>query len=316
MRRLWGKLILVALILTGVLIILNYEPAVEYDPNEKRFACIVNLGFNYWRQVRDGAFQAGENMGIYVDASNFEFLDVEEQIRLLERAGYMKVDGIMTMGDPDNAKLNETLKNLSDSGISVVLVDTDSPDSGRCCYVGSDNYQIGQTAAQIMAEETGEKGKIMVIVSRLDYANQQERYQGFLDGIATYENMEIVDLLEGESDKEIVQRKLREELERVGEVDAIFCAEGNAGLHIGTVLEEKNLNAENCKVIAMENSESVLRFLEKGIYTGTLYQNGFDMGYKAIENLMDYSEHPEKEAQIVYVDVSYLTKENLSEEEM
>ncbi len=313
MRQIMIKLVLLALILCGVLAGLNYEPGLNYDPEELRFACVVNQGFNYWRLVKEGAVQGGEDNGVYVNAATFDFLDVDEQIRLLERALYMNVDGVITMGNPANAELNSAIDKLVSAGIPVALIDTDSPNSKRNCYVGSDNYTIGQTAAEILERETGGSARVMVIVSRMDYANQRERYQGFADRISQYEDMEIVYLLEGESDKEVVQRRLRNALKQIEDLDAIFCAEGNSAMHIGTVLEEENMNSDTIKVLGMENSESAKEFLKRGIYTGCLCQDGFAMGYEAAEKLKDYCENPQKDKQIFYVDVFYIDQENVDE---
>ena len=92
MRQIMIKLVLLALILCGVLAGLNYEPGLNYDPEELRFACVVNQGFNYWRLVKEGAVQGGEDNGVYVNAATFDFLDVDEQIQTAERALYMNVD--------------------------------------------------------------------------------------------------------------------------------------------------------------------------------------------------------------------------------
>ena len=44
MRRSLIKILVLALILSVMLTALNYEPRANYDPEEKRFACIINYG--------------------------------------------------------------------------------------------------------------------------------------------------------------------------------------------------------------------------------------------------------------------------------
>ena len=192
MRRSLIKILVLALILSVMLTALNYEPRANYDPEEKRFACIINYGFNYWTGVQNGAEEAGEDDNVSIDVYSFELMDTQRQIQLMKKMEYMKVDGIITMGDPNNEELNNEIARLSEEGIPVALIDSDSPQSKRACYIGSDNYAIGQQAAKVLAEKTEESAKIIVMVSKMEYANQQERYQGFADEIAKYKDMQIL----------------------------------------------------------------------------------------------------------------------------
>ena len=296
------KVFVLALILTAILAVVNYEPKADYDPKEKRFACIINYGFNYWASVQDGAEQAGENDNVSIDVYSFELMDTQRQIQLMKKMEYMKVDGIITMGDPDNEELNDEIARLSEAGIPVALVDSDSPQSKRACYVGSDNYAIGQQAAKIMAEKTKESAKIIVMVSKMEYANQQERYRGFADEIAKYKDMKILTVVEGDSRRETVLRQLQSALDKFDDADAIFCAEGNSPLHVGDVLKQMD---KKMTVLAMENSKTVQNFIEEGVYIGTLQQNATQMGYEAVKMLEKYCEDPDKKPCAIYVNATY-----------
>lgn len=69
MRRSLIKILVLALILSVMLTALNYEPRANYDPEEKRFACIINYGFNYWTGVQNGAEEAGEDDNVSIDVT-------------------------------------------------------------------------------------------------------------------------------------------------------------------------------------------------------------------------------------------------------
>ena len=293
MRRSLIKILVLALILSVMLTALNYEPRANYDPEEKRFACIINYGFNYWTGVQNGAEEAGEDDNVSIDVYSFELMDTQRQIQLMKKMEYMKVDGIITMGDPNNEELNNEIARLSEEGIPVALIDSDSPQSKRACYIGSDNYAIGQQAAKVLAEKTEESAKIIVMVSKMEYANQQERYQGFADEIAKYKDMQILAMVEGDSRRETV-----------------FCAEGNSPLHVGDVLKQMD---KKMTVLAMENSRTVQNFIKEGIYIGTLQQNAGQMGYQAVKMLEEYCENPDKEPCEVYVDATYEYRADFTE---
>ena len=73
------------LILSVMLTALNYEPRANYDPEEKRFACIINYGFNYWTGVQNGAEEAGEDDNVSIDVYSFELMDTQRQIQLMKK---------------------------------------------------------------------------------------------------------------------------------------------------------------------------------------------------------------------------------------
>ena len=77
MRRSLIKILVLALILSVMLTALNYEPRANYDPEEKRFACIINYGFNYWTGVQNGAEEAGEDDNVSIDVYSFELMDTQ-----------------------------------------------------------------------------------------------------------------------------------------------------------------------------------------------------------------------------------------------
>ena len=268
---------------------LNYEPRANYDPEEKRFACIINYGFNYWTGVQNGAEEAGEDDNVSIDVYSFELMDTQRQIQLMKKMEYMKVDGIITMGDPNNEELNNEIARLSEEGIPVALIDSDSPQSKRACYIGSDNYAIGQQVAKVLA---------------------QERYQGFADEIAKYKDMQILAVVEGDSRRETVLRQLQSTLDEFEDADTIFCAEGNSPLHVGDVLKQMD---KKMTVLAMENSRTVQNFIKEGIYIGTLQQNAGQMGYQAVKMLEEYCENPDKEPCEVYVDATYEDRADFTE---
>ena len=310
MRRSLIKILVLALILSVMLTALNYEPRANYDPEEKRLACIINYGFNYWTGVRNGAEEAGEDDNVSIDVYSFELMDTQRQIQLMKKMEYMKVDGIITMGDPNNKELNNEIARLSEEGIPVALIDSDSPQSKRACYIGSDNYAIGQQAAKVLAEKTEESAKIIVMVSKMEYANQQERYQGFADEIAKYKDMQILAVVEGDSRRETVLRQLQSTLDEFEDADTIFCAEGNSPLHVGDVLKQMD---KKMTVLAMENSKTVQNFIKEGIYIGTLQQNAGQIGYQAVKMLEEYCENPDKEPCEVYVDATYEDRADFTE---
>lgn len=104
----------------------------------------------------------------------------EEQKRFIESLVTRGVDGIgISVVDPDN--MTPYLNEVMDSGVPMVMFDSDAPASKRLAYVGMSNYAAGRMAGQSVKEVLANGGEFMIIVGRLDAQNAIERRQGMID---------------------------------------------------------------------------------------------------------------------------------------
>jgi ribose transport system substrate-binding protein len=117
----------------------------------------------------------------------------EEQATLLTQV--IDMDGIDAIGvscidpeicvDPINAAVDE--------GLAVMTWDSDSPDSNRMTYLGVDNFEGGQAAADLLIRSMGESGKVALLSGVQGSANLEARIEGFKSVIEKYPDIEIVD---------------------------------------------------------------------------------------------------------------------------
>lgn len=300
---------LIAVILGILLGIFLYEPASVYDRDNKRFVCVMNPGSYYWADIWRGMEAADQKFGSDTKYSEFSRFDVEEQIHLLEKVAYMQADGVITVGEPYSREVDEAISSITEDGIPVILVDTDSEESGRTCYIGSDNYEAGRQAAEKLREETAGQAKIAIFISQMNSANQQERMMGFQDVIEKEEGMEVVTIIEGDADKLKIQESFKSMRKEQPEINAVFCAEATSSVQIGVLLEDER-DRENLTIIGFDVI-SALNFVENGLYAGVIVQDGFDMGYQAVKSLNEYKEG--KTPNKIFTNVRCITPENIEE---
>lgn len=305
MRRIGLILVSIALCLLAMLSAFAYQPKNDYNPDEKRFVYILNPGSYYWQYAEDGIVAAGEALGCRTKRSEFTRYDIDEQISMLQAAMYMQADGIVTVGEPYSKKLNETIAQIVESGIPVVLVDTDSKESGRSIYIGSDNYKAGQLAAQKIIDETSGAGRVAVVVSAMSSANQSERYNGFADTIAQHAGMEIIAVCEHHSDN--IKDHLNRLLNETPGLDAIFCAEASSSAQLGLLIEHH----QDIVVVGFDNGPTTMKFVEAGVYDATVIQSAYEMGYQAISYLNDYDSQKNGGVQVRYTDVQLVTTQDM-----
>ena len=105
----------------------------------------------FWGMLLSGVRKAAEEYGVdlTVRTSPTETA-IDEQIELIRQTAAEKPD-VMILSAADYDRCAEATEAAIAAGIGVVAVDTDVNAEGRACFVGSNNYQIGQEMGSQMS---------------------------------------------------------------------------------------------------------------------------------------------------------------------
>ena len=141
---------------------------------------------------------AGEELGITVLYTGSTNSDAAEQVNVIEGLISKGVDAMLISCNDADA-LKDVINKATDQGIHVATFDSDSPDSKRLFYIGTDNYNAGKTAAEYMQELLPDGGKVALLTGVLGAPNLEERIQGFKD-TCEGTNIEILPIQTGDDD--------------------------------------------------------------------------------------------------------------------
>ena len=139
-----------------------------YETYDQHYVMITDgEDSDFWNKVYESALAEARQEGVYIERFG-EGLAVDySRNELLKMAIQASVDGIIVPGDEDEetiALINEAVEKK----IPVVTVLQDSTGSLRNCFVGNNNYNLGQEYGRQILEllpEDGKKSKVMVLVS-------------------------------------------------------------------------------------------------------------------------------------------------------
>ena len=124
---------------------------------------IVKDGGQFQQTIVAGAKEAGANFGVNIVAlSPNNETEVDKQISMVEQAINAKASGILIAPLEIDA-LIEPCKAARNAGIPVILVDSMINSDDYDAAMMTDNYIGGQTAADALAAEIGDEGKVFVI---------------------------------------------------------------------------------------------------------------------------------------------------------
>lgn len=302
-------IIFLFMILMLLLLKTPHRSSVNSDPSF-HFTFVSPIA---WNNIASGIVHADQEFHTDTKLICCSRLDPDLQIAALEAAIYSNPDGIITAGIEDNEELRAVLLKAKEKEIPVVLVDSDLSDSGRICYIGSDNFKAGQLAGKDMYEATNGQANIGVIVSNMTATNQNERLEGFLQEIEKYSDLSIEAIIEGESDLLILNEKIPEMLEKHPNINALLCMEGFSSDVVGKILKRLGQPYNEITVIAFDFVAPSVQYLEEGTYHSIIAQSPYKEGYLAVSTLVDYL-NGQTVDNIIYTDVESITKHNLKDE--
>src|SRR5688572_7724293 len=139
---------------------------------------IVTSDQPYWDLIIKGAQEAADQYDVKLTVHRAK-PDVESQTQMIRSLVDQKFDGI-AVSPIDPMAQAAVLAEVAGQH-TLVTMDSDSPQSARLCFVGTDNYAAGRLCAQKVREAVPDGGEVILSIANLDKENAQRRRQGVID---------------------------------------------------------------------------------------------------------------------------------------
>ncbi|MBN2307996.1 MAG: substrate-binding domain-containing protein, partial [Candidatus Hydrogenedentes bacterium] len=163
-----------------------------------RVAFVTNNPSDFWMIAKAGTAKAAEELGCEVEFRLPADGTAQNQQQILEDLVTKGVSGIaISPSDPAN---QTDMLNRAAANVSLITQDSDAPDSDRLCYIGTNNYDAGVAAGELIKQALPDGGRIMLFVGMLEAQNAQDRKKGIEDVIAG-SGIEVVDTRTDETDR-------------------------------------------------------------------------------------------------------------------
>lgn len=178
----------------------------------------------------------------------------------------------------------------AEKGIPIIDISSDSgEDSGRVCFIGTDNTTYGQLAAEYINEYKGGEAHVLTMMANLDTSNQLEQRVAF-EARCAEEFPGIVTVLvdEDNGDSANALQKFEDNLKAHPEIDTIFCLESIGGVAAALACEEIGKAPGEVTILAIDDNADTLEYIRNGEIWATMGQNFYKMGYLAGKLAMDH----------------------------
>lgn len=271
----------------------------------------------FFISMEEGAKEAAEKLGVdlIVQAAERE-IDVEKQMQIMENMITKKVDAILI--SPSGSKeIVPAVKKANDAGIPVLIVDTKLDEAAAkaegaktATFIGSDNYNGGQLAAEFMIEKLNGKGKIAVIEGIPGHETSDARVGGFIDKIKEKApDIEIVAQQTAQWERGKGFDVFQNMLTAHPEIQGVFAANDLMALGAVEAIAQAGKTGEII-VLGFDASGDAKDAIQEGNMHGSVAQYPTEMGRLGVEKAVELLKGNSIESYIP-TKVELITKENI-----
>ncbi len=258
-----------------------------HDSDEYFVLVAANLQVPYWQTAGAGFSRAAAQMKVRTDYFGPNTYDPKAEREALDRAVQQKATGIL-LAVTDPALLKDGIDKAIAAGIPVVTVDSDAPASQRLFFIGTNNYQVGLTGGQRLAQELKGKGNV-VVFTMPDQRNMQDRLRGYRDALDR-SGIKITRVVDIQGDPRIAFDTTTQIIgKEKDQVDAFVCLEAQSGKEVAGVLNSYHITGK--VVMAMDTDPETLQWIQKGGIAATIAQKPYTMAFVGMQMLDNLYHH-------------------------
>ena len=254
-----------------------------HEETERYVFVTANVNLPYWQEAHAGFKDAAQTIGVKAEFTGPATYSPEEELKAFQDAVTARPAGILV--SPARAKLfQDAIDSAIRAGIPVICVDSDSPESRRILFIGTDNYRAGVESAHRMANLLHGSGRILLITILAQF-NLNERLRGVLETFGQ-QPIEIAEVIDDEGDPSKAEAQTAAILDRKEKIDGILCLEASGGTGAAKVLQRLGLSGK-IPIVAMDKDPDTLDWIKKGVISATVAQKPYAMSYYGLKFLDD-----------------------------
>lgn len=248
---------------------------------------VVSKGFQheFWQTVKMGTEAAAKELGdktSYVGPA--DETQIAEQIQLVENAMAQKPNGLLLAALDANA-LAPLVETANSRGIKVVTFDSGINSDIPVSFVATNNRKAGAQAADALAAQVNNKGKVGIIAHVAGTSSAIERSEGFMERMKEkYPDIKVLPVQYSDGDPQKAMDKTIDMIQANPDLAGIYGTNEGSTLGVANAIDSQNLKGK-VKVIGFDSTEAIINFLKNGVIQGFVVQDAYQIGYQGIKTL-------------------------------
>lgn len=234
----------------------------------------------FWKNVKMGVNAAAAEYNCNVTFSGPETEeDYYSQNQLIDQAVEDGVDAIV-FSAIDYEKNTASIEAAYNSGIPIIVIDSDIHSDIKRSVIGTDDYQAGISTYTAL-KQTNKKIYLGIVNFDKVSLNGQLRELGLTNSIRDNDDIEILETVYAESNIESASAATIKLINKYPHLNAIVTFNEWTTLGVGSAIEESG--REDIFAVGFDSHVKSLSQLERGIMDTLVVQNPYAMGYLGIE---------------------------------
>lgn len=249
----------------------------------------------FWEDVYQGLDAVREELsdyGVTVLCRSYEKYSAANQLALMDQLLEEGVSGVAIAAVNDPA-IQRRVNNLMESGIPVVVVNSELEHVTPLCYVGADYLFSGRTAAGILGLiARQEHVELLIFTGTNMMLSHTNRITGFLQELTRLQiDCHLIDICKlfdsaEKSDEQLAYQTASARLRQHPETTAVFTAAGPVQIVSRAIRDVGMLGSVTH--LSFDLNTETLPSLQDGSLTAVIGQEAFKQGYQPIKILFDY----------------------------
>lgn len=276
------------------------------DSGKPRVAFVSNNAESFWNIAEKGAKKAANEFGVelyFLKPSRSDPAEQKEKIDQVLNQGIKAV--AISVVEPE--KQLDYLRSIAKK-VALLTQDNDAPDSGRLCYIGTDNYEAGRAAGALVKQALPEGGTVVIFVGDLAALNARQRQAGVIDELAEKKGSPTADGTK--AGKYLIKKTYTDQpdgpskaktnavaaINDLGENEKNVCFVGLWAYNppaIISAVSDKGLLGK-IKIVGFDEEPETLNAIKRGEVVGTIVQQPYEFGYQSVKLMSEIAQGEKK----------------------
>ena len=272
------------------------------------------VGFSFWEDAHKGAECAAskvKDVNVSWDGVAAE-TDVSGQVDLLQNFLASGVNGLVYAATDAKTLANVTNQALQ-KGTPVMNIDSGTNPQPRSVPVfATDNVAAAQKVPDLIAKQLGKKGgKVAFIPFQAGTVTNDQRTQGFKEGLKRHPELKLVATQSSQSDVNTALRVTQDILTAHPDLNAIFAANEPGVIGAAQAVRQAGKTGK-IVIVGWDAAPDEVKGVQSGAISALVVQNPFRMGYDAVNAMVKRIRQGSKSAG-EDTGVTFVTKQNIND---
>ena len=308
MKQVISKLLLAAIAVISCLIIVVLVGCSK-DDSHKYVIGVSQCSDDIWRDKFNQELKMAEYLNdsihIRLVSSNDDSELQKKQINQLVDEG---VDLLVVAPNQLNF-ISSAINRAYDKGIPVIIYDRKANSRKYTAFIGCDNYAIGKSMGNFIANHLHGKGRIVEIRGLEGSSPALERHRGFMDAVKSFPDIQVVASEAGDWKEESGKKAMKRILEKTQDFDFVFSHNDRMGWGAYQTVKQLGIkrNYQYTGMDAMATKGGGLELVRDGVFVASyLYPTKGDEVVALAMKILKHQPYQKEN----YLRTSIITKDN------